>query len=125
MLTSDTYDFAVSQKEPAPDHAVWGDVRQSTGTSFLARGLRLAALALFVACSLAMAASKLSNDLQLSSNRTVDVIVQFTRVPTDADLQPFAANQIVRRFRHLKVVHLALSAPMSPGNPGGMAQASA
>ena len=115
MLTSDNYDLTGCQKQPSPDHAVWGDVRTPTPASILQyglhQGLRLAALALFLACGLAMAGSKLSGDLQqmLGSNGNVEVIVQFDHIPIDADLQPFAADQIIRRFRHIKAAHLLLS----------------
>ena len=35
--------------------------------------------------------------------------MQFSHMPTNADLQLFSANQIVRRFRHIKAVHMLLS----------------
>ncbi|HXM41775.1 MAG TPA: S8 family peptidase, partial [Bryobacteraceae bacterium] len=115
MLTSDNHDLTSCQKQPSPDHAVWGDVQRPTAASILRYGLRqvlrLAALAFFVACGLAMAGSKLSSDLQqmLGGNGNIEVIVQFTRIPTATDLQLFSANQIVRRFRHIKAVHALLT----------------
>lgn len=45
----------------------------------------------------------------LGGKGNVEVIVQFSHMPTNADLQLFSANQIVRRFRHIKAVHMLLS----------------
>jgi hypothetical protein len=50
------------QEHISPDHAVWGGIRHTTIPSVAACGLRLMALALFVACGLAMAGSKISGD---------------------------------------------------------------
>ena len=111
MLHSVNCDLTGCQKQPSPDHAVWGDVRRPTAASILRQGVRLAALALLVACGLAMAGSNISGDLQqmLGGNGNIHVIVQFNHIPTQADLKQFTAQQIVRTFRHIKAVHLVLS----------------
>ena len=102
MLASVSFDLTGCQQQPSPDHAVWGGLRRQF--------LRLALLALSVACSLALAGSKLSNDLQQQlGSGDVEVIVQFNHIPTDGDMQAFAARQIIRRFRHMKAAHLRLS----------------
>jgi len=111
MLPSVNYELTGCQKQPSPDHAVWGGVRRPVAASILRQGLRLAALVIFVAYGLAMAGSNLSGDLQqmLGGKGNVEVIVQFNHIPTNADLQLFSANQIIRRFKHIKAVHLFLS----------------
>ena len=103
MLTSVNQDLASCQKQPSPEHAVWGDIRRPTAASIFRLGARLAALALFVACGLAMAGSKISNDLEkmLGGNGNIEVIVQFSHIPTTTDLKPFSTKQIIRTFRHV------------------------
>jgi serine protease AprX len=111
MLYSVNCDLTGCQKQPSPDHAVWGDVRRPTAVSIFRQSLRLTALALFLACGLAMAGSKLSGDLQqmLGGNKNIEVIVQFNHIPTATDLKQFTAQQVVRTYRHIKAVHLFLS----------------
>jgi len=93
MLASVNYDAADCQKQPYPDRAVWGGVQQPTTAAILLPVLRMAVLAIFVACGLAMAGAKLSSDLQQQiANADVEVIVQFNRIPTDADLKPFGRD---------------------------------
>jgi serine protease AprX len=85
------------------DHAVWGGLRRVTG--FVALGILL----LFGAAKMAFGGSKLSYDLQqMKGSKEVDVLVQFARIPTDADLTGIPANQIKRRFKHVRAVHLRL-----------------
>jgi serine protease AprX len=110
MLTSVKFWLVTSglsngKKQSSPDHAVWGWV----GRGLLRLGL--GALLVLAASSMAQAGSKLSADLQqLHSGGDTDVIVQFKRIPQDADLRPFAASQIKTRYRHMKAVHLKLPA---------------
>ena len=111
MFASDINSLNGCQKQPNPDHAVWGDVRRPAPGSIMRQGLRLVMLVLFVACGLALAGSKISGDLQkkLAAGGNIEVIVQFNHVPTSVDLQPFATHQIIRKFKHIKALHLLLT----------------
>ena len=111
MLTSVDRSFAACDSPSTPGHAVWGDVFRPQHGALLGLCGRLAALALLVACGMAMAASKVSADLQqmMANQKSIGVLVQFTRVPTSTDLQPFTSTQIVRKFRHVKAVHVILT----------------
>jgi len=44
MLPSVNYDLTGCQKQPSPDHVVWGGVRRPTAASILPLGLRLVVL---------------------------------------------------------------------------------
>jgi hypothetical protein len=83
---------------------------QAQGAAIVRQWLRLTTLVAFLACGLAFAGSKLSSDIQqVGGNKTIDVIVQFNRVPTDADVMQFASSQVKRRFQHVKALHLSLT----------------
>lgn len=106
MSTSVNIDRASSPIPASPSHAVRGDLRRAAVSHF-PRRLGLGVLLFCAACNLAMAGPKLSKDLQaMTSAADIDVIVQFTRIPTSADLQQFTAAQIKDRFQHVKAVHV-------------------